>query len=115
MLPNLLPDWVALSGTGGDGTPVAARIPETAQPVVGLGGTSGDGRYQMSPVDAVVAMTAGPDGFRRPGPHQILGMVSLDFSRLLPVRRHNRSPHHVPSLASVTEQASAAYAGTACR
>jgi len=27
----------------------------------------------------------------------------------------NRSPHHVPSLASVTGQASSTYAGTACR
>ena len=40
-------------------------------------------------------MTAGPDGLRGPGPHQILGILSLDFSRLLPVRRHNRLPHHV--------------------
>jgi hypothetical protein len=40
-------------------------------------------------------MTAGPDGFRGLGPRQILGILALDFSRLLPVGRHNRLPHHV--------------------
>ena len=44
--------------------------------------------------------TAGPDGFRGSGPQQILGLETLDFSRLPPIRRCNRPRHRSPSLAS---------------
>ena len=44
--------------------------------------------------------TAGPDGFRGSGPQQILGLATLDFSRLPPIRRCNRPRHRSPSLAS---------------
>ena len=47
------------------------------------------------------ARTAGPDGFRGSGPQQILGLETLDFSRLPPIRRCNRPRHRSPSLASV--------------
>ena len=70
-------------------------------------------RSCVRPVDRGRRMTAGPDGFRGLGPHQILGILSLDFSRLFPVRRHNRLPHPHSFPRKRQRQAGSAYAGTA--